>query len=118
LKNQLLDNDNLHRIAISNTKDTEKRLIRWWCNHYKQPPKQLDEYTIEELFIEQLEEYYIRYPEKIEEFLGSVNQKQEDDWDGSLDPEMEKVIKKRLGKVKVDISKYQNENDKDLTDGK
>ena len=113
LQGKMLNNDNLHRVAISNIQNTERRLIRWWCNRYKQPPKPLEEYTLEELMIEQLEEYYINNPEKIDEFKGLVDSSV-DDWDGTISPELEEMIRSKANKV--DISKYQTENDKNLSD--
>jgi len=106
LKGRLVNNDNLHLIAISNLKDHEKRLIRWWCDHYRQPQKPLDEYTVEELFIEQLECYYSKNPEKMFEFLAS--QEPEDEWDGHFDEETERRIQ-RWNRSKFDISKYQSD---------
>ena len=106
LKGRLVNNDNLHLIAISNLKDHEKRLIRWWCDHYRQPQKPLDEYIVEELFIEQLECYYSKNPEKMFEFLAS--QEPEDEWDGHFDEETERRIQ-RWNRSKFDISKYQSD---------
>jgi len=107
LKGRLVNNDNLHLIAISNLKDNEKRLIRWWCDHYRQPRKPLDEYTIEELFIEQLECYYSKNPEKISEFLALQKEEMEEEWDGRFDEETEKKIQ-IWSRSKFDISRYQS----------
>lgn len=113
----LRNNDNLHRIAISNLDDEEHRMIRWWCRKYKTPRKPLDDLTVEELTLEYLEDYYEKNPEKIKEFTQSVDSV-EDDWEGETTPEHELAIQKRLKKLghKVDISKYQTEGDENLSD--
>lgn len=108
LKGRLVNNDNLHLIAISNLKSDEKQLIRWWCDHYRQPQKALDDYTFEELFIEQLEHYYSKNPDKVSEFFS--RRKPEEEWDGQFDEKTEKEIQRRLKKrPQVDISKYQSD---------
>lgn len=113
LKGHLVNDDNLHRIAISNLDDQEKNLIRWWCDHYRQPPKPLNDYTVEELYIERLEHYYSRKPDRIREFLD--RDAKEDDWDGRFDDETEEAIRRQQVKNKVDLSKYQQDSS-DISD--
>ena len=108
LKDKIKNNDNLHRIAISNLRNDEKRLIRWWCNHYRTPPKPLDDYTLEEIFIEQLENHYLKHPDEMINFLPSPIEV--DDWDGEFSEETEKQLAKMWSRVKtkkVDLSRYQ-----------
>jgi hypothetical protein len=111
LKGQLVNNDNLHRIAISNLEDQEKSLVRWWCDHYRQPPKPLDDYTVEELYIERLEHYYSKKPERIKEFLD----REAKEWDGGFDDETEKEIARFSKGKTVDLTKYQKDSS-DLSD--
>ena len=105
------NNDNLHRIAISNLQDHERQVFRWWCKKYRTPQKPLGEHTIEELMIEMLEDYYERHPQEIERFLD--NTAQEPEWDGSTSPEYEAQIRARLEKINkkmgVDIKKFQSD---------
>jgi len=115
------NDENFHRIAISNLSDPERRIIRWWVGKYKTPEKPLLDHTIEELYIEMLEDYYEKHPEEAKKFLNSV---EEDTWDGTMSPEYEARIQKRLKKKKpVDITKYQSkveltpEQEKAIIDG-
>lgn len=123
LKGRLVNNDNLHRIAISNLDNDEKKLIRWWCDHYKQPPKPLNDYTFEELYIEHLEHYYSRNPDKIADFFARHNQDDEE-WDGKFDDETEQRInaywsKRSSGAIKKyqkDDRQYSDEEIKEIVD--
>lgn len=117
LRNKVLNNDNLHRIAISNLRDHERQVARWWCKKYRTPLKLFAEHTMEELIVEMLEDYYDNHPAEIERFLSS--EENIPDWDGSMSPEYEAEIQARLRKInernRVDISKYQT-TDENLTD--
>lgn len=109
-------NDNLHRIAISNLQDHERRTIRWWCKKYRTPLKPLEEHTIEELVIEMLEDYYDEKPEEILRFQESLLvESGETLWDGRMSGEYEKQVGARLKKLNakrgIDISKYQSEDE-------
>lgn len=101
--------ENLRRIAISNLSRGERRLIRWWCNKYKTPEKPLMQHTLEEIAIEMYEDYYEARPEEARQFMAAL---EVEDWDGTMSPEYEAQIQKRLEKInkrnKVDLSKYQN----------
>ena len=114
----LLNADNLHRIAISNLSNNEHALRRWWHKKYRIPPKQIEDYTEEELYVEHLEDYYSANPKAIQEFLASSVKV--DDWDGEIDPELERETLKRLERFNkrrdIDIKKYQTEGDTDLSD--
>lgn len=116
LNQQAFSNSNLHLIAISNIKDIEKKINRWWRGKYKTPEKQYGQYTIEELVIEQLEDFYEKNPEEINRFLAS-NGNTEDDWDGTMPTQYEENIQKNLGrffdKNRVDLSKYKSEEQVD-----
>ncbi len=105
-------NDNYHLIAISNLTDPEYQLKRWWCNKYQIPLKSLDEYTIEELFIEMLEDYYADNPKEIEKFKN----KEEEEWDGTMSIEYENSIRPWLEKQKDKnlLAKY--DSDIELTE--
>lgn len=107
--------DNLHRIAIANLEDEERQLIRWWCKKYKQPEKPLRDYTLEEIFVEYLEDYYEDNPQEATKFLQEVVE-----WDGEYDPEVERDVQRRLAKINtkkpVDTDKYRSEDDENLTD--
>lgn len=107
------NNDNLHRIAISNLSDNERKIARWWSKKYSQPLKSFEEHTIEELVVEMLEDYYEEKPQEIERFLSHDAGIQ--DWDGTMSEEYERKMKKRLAKKpQVDLSKFQDE--KELTE--
>lgn len=111
LKVEGFNNDNLHRVAISNLQDHERQVIRWWCKKYRAPLKPFGEHTIEELMIEMLEDYYERHPQEIERFLDNTSQ--EPEWDGTTSPEYEAQIQARLAKINkkrgVDLKKYQSD---------
>jgi len=104
-------NDNLHRIAISNLQDHERRAIRWWCKKYRTPLKPLEDHTIEELIVEMLEDHYEARPSEIERFFESLLIEQGGEtWNGKMSDEYERQMQQRLKKLKpVDISKYQSE---------
>ena len=93
------NNRNLHRIAISNLQDHEKRIVRWWCNKYKVPVKPLEDHTMEELLVEMLEDYYERHPQEIERFYDEESAQQEIGWDGRMSDQYESDMKKRLKKI-------------------
>lgn len=117
----LVNADNLHRVAISNLESQEHQLRRWWSKKYKTPPKPLDEYTLEEIFIEHLEDFYERDPRAAKSFAGSV--RPEENWDGELGVEVERELEVRWAKINKrrgfdpgkTLAKYQTEADKDLT---
>ena len=117
LKGKLQSNDNLHWVAISNLQDEEYKLERWWRKKYKQPPKPLDDYTTEELFIEFLEDFYEKNPEKITEFMQAAEcPPEEEKW--TVPDHVEELLAKRRTKSKVGgkIAKYFNPNDRNLSD--
>jgi hypothetical protein len=116
LKEVDFKNDNLHRIAISNVTDSTRVLARWWTKKYRTPLKHYGEYTNEELVIEMLEDYYDNNRTEIERFLEASTMEKLGEWDGSTSEEYEDQVRKRLSKFKkVDISKYQSEKDRELT---
>ena len=112
LNQQTLSNDNLHLIAISNIKDPERSLIRWWRKKYKTPEKQFEHHTIEELVIEKLEDFYETHPAEIGRFMAGIGDVDQD-WDGTMPTKYEENIQKNLGrffdKNRVDLSKYKSE---------
>jgi len=110
LRGKLKSNDNLHFIAIENIKDEALLLRKWWHKKYRIPPKPLDEYTYEELFIEQLEDYYLGDASRVETFLSSVGQGK-DEWDGEAPPEVEQTLEKRRENSKGRIDKYKTEDE-------
>ena len=73
------DQNNYHTIAIANLQDSEYQLKKWWHKKWNIPPKNFDEYTIEELFVEMLEDYYDNHPEEINRYLDV-----EEEWDGTM----------------------------------
>ncbi len=108
--------DNLRYIAISNLRTENERTLRaWWHRKYRVPPKPIDDYVFEELMIEYFEDFYFENPEKAEEFFKSMVKTESI---GNDDFEVPNHVKKILSKRKaeVDITKYQTEGDKDLTD--
>jgi len=120
LNRELRNADNLHRIAISNLRDHEHSLRRWWHQKYGKPPKPLDDYTTEELYIEYLEDFYDRNPDEIDKFLAKPSAAQaaiNEEWDGTekFRGEDEALamlarIRKRQGKT-VDLTKYQSDEE-------
>jgi len=114
LNRRLLNADNLHRIAISNLNDHEHQLKKWWHQKYRVPPKPVDDYTVEELYVEYLEDFYERHPEEIAAFDKARSGAEE--WDGSEKFRGEdealallKRVRQRQGKT-VDLSKYKTED--------
>jgi len=106
--------DNFHRIAISNLSDSRKKMQRWWENKYQTYSKSFEDHTEEEIYILMLEEYYDTNPSQIERFWESVGS---DEWDGETDAEYEREIKQRLKNIKganVDISRFQSEKEVDV----
>jgi len=111
--------DNLHLIAISNLADFERQVIRYWCKKYKVPRKPLGDHTIEELYIEMLEDYYERKPGEAERFKESIRLQEVGDWDGKMSLEYEKEMQDYWKKKNpVNIEKYQSEEDFDEEDEK
>lgn len=106
---KVVNNDNLHRIAISNLSDPERQLARWWTKKYKQPLRSYQEHTLEELMLERLEDYYEANPTEIERFAAS--QFVDEEWDGTMPEEHEREVLARIAKIdarnRVDIAKYQ-----------
>jgi chorismate mutase len=110
LQGNAYNNDNLHHIAISNLRDHERQIIRWWKAKYRQPEKPLDEHTIEELMVEMLEDYYERHPVEVDRFLAGASGAP--DWDGCMSADYEREIQARLKKLNVrpaDLKKYQSD---------
>lgn len=107
--------DNLHRIAISNLEDPERMLVRWWTRKYRQPIKQFDDHTWEELFIEKLEDFYSENPAEIEKFLKNERTAEEEEWDGTVPDEEARARRAERAGGPVDLSKYQKDS-KDYSD--
>lgn len=116
LSNEGFNNDNLHRIAISNLQDHERQVIRWWCKKYRTPQKPFGEHTMEELIVEMLEDFYERNPQEISKFV--ARSLEEPEWDGTMPPEYEAEIQKRLEKInrrqRIDIEQFKS--DEELSD--
>jgi len=112
-------NDNLHRIAISNIADGERTLQRWWQRKYKTSIRHFNDYVREELVIEMLEDFYDNNRTEIDRFYDSLEKEKiakEAEWNGSVSPEYEAEIQKRISKFKkVDLSAFQSEKDKELS---
>lgn len=110
------NNDNLHRIAISNLSDPERRLQRWWERKFRSPLKAYDDYTYEELLVCMLEDFYENNPSEMDKFSAS-HITTESDWDGGMPEEYESQIQKSLkgffNKNKVDLTKYQSEEEEE-----
>lgn len=109
--------DNLRRVAISNIRDPETSYRIWWHKKYNIPPKKYEEYTQEELIVENFEDFYISHPQEAERFLDLVRGSAGDDddsWIMDLPPETLRAIKKTK---KTDATaKYVTEGDELLTD--
>jgi hypothetical protein len=112
------NNDNLHRIAISNLSMTERKIERWWERKFRSPLKAYEDHTYEELLVCMLEDYYERHPEEAERFM-STGSYEVEEWDGKVSDEYEETVqrsfKKFFEKNKVDLTKHQateEENEK------
>lgn len=108
------NDDNFHRIAISNLETQARVFERWWEKKYSKPLKEFEDHTDEELYIKMLEDYYDNNPVEIERFRNSVIG--DDNWKGETDDEYEVGIQERLKKHHVDISEYQSEKGTDEVD--
>ena len=108
LRNQEYSPDNLHLIAISNLKDSARRLERWWRKKYKVPAKQFEDHIEEELLVEMLEDFYEANPAEIERFLFSLDAKVSVGWDGSVSEEHEIRMQKKFKNDGL-IAKYQSD---------
>lgn len=105
-----------HLIAITNIEDTQHRLSKWWHKKYGIPPKSLEDHTIEELFIEQLEDFYEANPEEIGK-LKEMMLVEDDDWDGTMSDEHEKKMKKFAERVgHVDLTRFQKKSEDNKSD--
>lgn len=115
---RLLNADNLHRIAIARLHDQDHSLTSWWHRKYRVPPKPIDDYTAEELYVEHLEDFYSRDQKALDDFLRRSARAEE--WDGELPADVERANVKRLAALQakrpVDIKKYQTEGDEKLSD--
>lgn len=113
-QSKLVNADNLHRIAISNLDDHEYALKRWWHQKYQIPPKPIDDYTVEELYVEYLEDFYDKHPDE----RARLDRKVETvEWDGTEKFRGEdealamlKRIRKKQGKT-VDLEKYRTDDE-------
>ena len=111
--------DALHVVAIGNLKDEERTLKRWWCKKYQTPEKPLEDYRLEELYVEYLEDYYERNPKAAEEFLRRVRglTKIDTEWDGTSAPGVEEAAAKVFERVRkkrganFDLSKFQSQDE-------
>jgi len=120
LTGKLQDNTNLHYIAISNIEDGENNLRRWWHKKYRIPPKDIEEYTVEELYLEWLEDFYSGDPKRVDEFHTSIEVEAEEEWDGELDIDTQVEIDRRWKSLGVEqdksiIDKYKTDGDEDLS---
>lgn len=107
-----VSNDNLHLIAISNLKNHERKLMRWWCQKYHQPLKPLMDHTMEELVIEYLEDYYEKNPSEIDRLMKAYDHAPE--WDGMMSVEHEVGMQKILSrKRQIDLTNFKS--DEELT---
>lgn len=103
-----INNDKLHLIAINNLDDPEYVLRRWWHLKYRIPPKDIDDYTFEELYVEYLEDRYIDHPKEKQNFLDSIDPEVAD-WDGTMSAEYEESVKSFHEKHKIDLSEFQSD---------
>jgi len=114
------NNDNLHRVAISNLQNTERRLERWWEKKFRSPLKEYEDHTYEELLVGMLEDYYESHPEEAERFSSSIFYEEDKEWDGKVSDDYEEMAQRDLKKFfernKVDLTKYQGEEEEDLTE--
>lgn len=87
-----VDDQQYHRIAVSNLDDPVHALERHWRERYRVPARGLSDYTLEELYVEFLEDYYAVHPKEAdalrlamaaEEPVVSVTRDAEG-WDGRL----------------------------------
>lgn len=107
------DELNYHKIAIANLEDNELQLRRWWHEKYNIPPKPLDDYRIEELYVEMLEDFYSENPRQLAEMKDKITFQNEPEWDGETTEEYEAAMAPWFEKNKIDISEFQS--DEELT---
>jgi pyruvate-formate lyase-activating enzyme len=108
IRNVEYNDVNFHLIAISNLDNSVKKIKRWWHSKYCIPPKGIDEYTEEELYIEFLEDYYEKNPIEASRFLEGLEA-----WEGDTSPEHEQEVLERIksiGADNVNIAKYHSDN--------
>lgn len=120
VQEETVEDIHYHRIAVSNLDDIERRLIRHWQKKYGQPQKPLNDYTLEELYIEWLEDYYELHPKEANAVRETMDQKVspqlQEEWDGKLSDEMEKdrqeYWERRMKKnpnLKVDMDQFKTD---------
>ena len=107
--------DNLRLVAISNIRfNNEKSLRAWWHRKYKIPPKPIEDYTFEELLIENFEDFYSNHPEKAVEFLKLQPVEVVEVEDMTVPSHVQWILDKRKGRGKIE--KYKTAGDENLTD--
>lgn len=93
-----VDDEAYHRIALDNLLDPQHVLERAWRVRYHQPPKPLADYTVEELYVEALEDHYAAHPKEADArrlvhaqgapvVFGTAGA----EWDGRLPDEVERA---------------------------
>jgi len=110
------NSDNLHLIAISNVRDKKGRLEKWWRKKYRIPSKQYEDHWTEELIILMLEDYYEENPTEADKMFSSAGSRfEEGDFEISeeYEDDMKKTYKKFFDRNKIDISKYQSNEEID-----
>lgn len=113
--NRLDYNDNnFHRIAISNLNTPSRQIERWWEDKFQKPSKAFEDYTEEELYIMMLEDYYEKNPKEADRFMGHSDE----DWDGEIDSEHERAMQDRIEDIQkpYDLSRWQSNDDYDEVD--
>ena len=113
LRNLSYNEDNFHRIAISNLEAPENNFERFWEEKYKSPIRPYEEHTHEEIYIKMLEDYYHKNPVEIDRFHSSLL---EDDWDGNFDADYERVMSEKAKRIgpHVDLTQFQDDKDSEV----
>jgi len=109
------NDDNFHRIALSNLKSPKRRIERWWAKKYRTPAKDFEDHTEEELYIEMLEDFYEKNPKEAKKFWTDMETKMDIGWDGHTSDEYEESMQRRIEELQrpIDISQYQSDKEVD-----
>lgn len=105
-----VDERSYHVCAIKNLENFDYVLIRWWRRKYGIPPKPINDYTTEELYVEFLEDFYEEKPNEAEKFKATFDEP----WDGIVSEAHEEKMKEWTKNKHVDLSQFQSDEPADF----
>lgn len=120
-----VDDQRFHRIAVSRLSDPLYLLERHWRRKYRCPPRPMEDYTLEELYVEYLEDHYAVHPEEANALRDEMQREEPlvvhgtggaAEWDGQLPPDLEQQRQEfwrrrqeRNPHLKVDLERFRSD---------